>query len=94
MPIHPSAIVDPRAEVDPTAELGPYVVVEGRVRIGPRTRVMAGAYLTGQTEIAGVPYQTLAEYKGVQHLGKFDDASALILTDGSGSLDLKTIALP
>lgn len=51
MPIHPSAIVDPRAEVDPTAELGPYVVIEGPVRIGPRTRVMAGAYLTGRTEI-------------------------------------------
>jgi hypothetical protein len=50
--------------------------------------------ILGQTEVAGVPYQTLAEYKGVQHLGKFDDASALILTDGSGSLDLKTIALP
>ncbi len=51
MPIHGTAIVDPHAEVDPTAEIGPYVVIEGPVRIGPRTRVMAGAYLTGQTEI-------------------------------------------
>jgi UDP-N-acetylglucosamine acyltransferase len=51
VPIHPTAVVDPRAEVDPTAELGPYVVVDGPVRIGPRTRVMAGAYLTGATEI-------------------------------------------
>ncbi len=50
--------------------------------------------ITAQTEVTGVPYQTLAEYKGVQHLGSFDDASALILTDASGSLDLKTIALP
>jgi hypothetical protein len=30
----------------------------------------------------------------VQHLVKVDDATALILSDGSGTLDLKTIALP
>lgn len=50
--------------------------------------------ITAQTEVTGVPYKTLDEFKGVQHLGKFDDASALILTDASGSLDLRTIALP
>jgi UDP-N-acetylglucosamine acyltransferase len=50
--IHPSAVVDPRASVDPSAEIGPYVVIDGPVRVGPRTRVMAGAFLTGpQTEI-------------------------------------------
>jgi UDP-N-acetylglucosamine acyltransferase len=49
--IHPTAVVDPRAEIDPSAELGPHVVVEGPVRVGPRTRVMAGAYLTGRTEL-------------------------------------------
>ena len=31
--------------------IGPYVVIEGPVRIGPRTRVLAGAYLAGATEI-------------------------------------------
>jgi UDP-N-acetylglucosamine acyltransferase len=51
VPIHPSAVVDPRAEIDPSAELGPHVVVEGPVRIGPRTRIMAGAYLTGSTTL-------------------------------------------
>jgi hypothetical protein len=50
--------------------------------------------ITAQTEVTGVPYQTLAEFKGVQQLDKFDDASALILTDASGSLDLRTIPLP
>jgi len=49
--------------------------------------------ITAQTEVTGVPYQTL-EYKGVQQLEKFDDKNALILTDQSGSLDLKTIPLP
>jgi UDP-N-acetylglucosamine acyltransferase len=49
--IHPTAVVDPRAEIDATADVGPYVVVDGGVRIGPRTRVMAHAYLTGDTSI-------------------------------------------
>ena len=51
MPIHPSAIVDRRAEVDPSADVGPFVVIDGPVRLGPRTRVMAGAFLTGRTII-------------------------------------------
>ncbi len=51
MAIHPTAIVDPVAEVDAAAEIGPYVVIEGPVRIGPRTRIMAGAYLTGRTTL-------------------------------------------
>ena len=51
MPIHPTAVVDPAAEVDPSAEIGPHVVIEGPVRVGPRTRVMAGAYLTGHTTL-------------------------------------------
>lgn len=51
MPIHPTAIVDRRAEVDPTAEIGPYVVIDGPVRIGARTRVRPFALLTGWAEI-------------------------------------------
>jgi UDP-N-acetylglucosamine acyltransferase len=50
--IHPTAVIDPKAVVDASAEIGPYVVIDGPVRIGPRTRVMAGSYLTGpRTEI-------------------------------------------
>jgi UDP-N-acetylglucosamine acyltransferase len=52
VPIHPTAVVDPRAEIDPTADVGPYVVIDGAVRIGPRTRVLPYAFLTGaRTEI-------------------------------------------
>lgn len=51
MPIHPTAIVDPLATIDPTADLGPYVVVEGPVEIGPRTRLMAHAVVLGRTVI-------------------------------------------
>lgn len=51
MPIHPSAVIDPRATIDPTAEIGPYVVVDGPVVVGPRTRVLAHAVLCGPTRI-------------------------------------------
>jgi len=51
VPVHPTAVVDPRAEIDPSADIGPYVIVDGPVRIGPRTRVLPFAYLTGRTEI-------------------------------------------
>lgn len=51
MPIHPTAIVDPRAEIDPTAAIGPYVIVDGPVVVGPGTRVLAQAVLSGHTTI-------------------------------------------
>jgi len=51
MPIHPTAIIDPRAEIDPTADIGPLVTIDGAVRVGPRTQVLAHATLTGWTTI-------------------------------------------
>lgn len=51
MAVHPTAVVDPRAEIASDAEIGPYVVVDGAVKVGARTRVMAYAFLTGDTEL-------------------------------------------
>ncbi|HWP60098.1 MAG TPA: acyl-ACP--UDP-N-acetylglucosamine O-acyltransferase [Candidatus Acidoferrales bacterium] len=51
MAIHPTALVDPRADIHPEAEIGPYVVIEGPVKIGAGTRVMAHAHISGWTEI-------------------------------------------
>ena len=42
----------------------------------------------------GVPYETIATLKGVQQLDKLDDTNALILSDETGTLDLRTIPLP
>lgn len=56
-----------------------------------------GSYeaITERTDIRGVPYETIDHLKGVQQLDRFDETSALILVStDSGSLDLKTIALP
>jgi UDP-N-acetylglucosamine acyltransferase len=49
--IHRTAIIDPRAEVDPDCDIGPYVVVDGAVKIGRGTRVMAHATIMGWTEV-------------------------------------------
>ena len=51
MTIHPSALVDPAATVHPDADVGPFVVIEGPVAIGARTRVMAHATLLGSVRI-------------------------------------------
>jgi len=50
--------------------------------------------ITKQTEVAGVPYETLTDLKGVQQLDKYDDTRALVLIGEGASLDLRTIALP
>lgn len=49
--VHPTAIIDPAAEIDPAVEIGPHVIIEGPVKIGPRTRIMANCYITGKTTI-------------------------------------------
>lgn len=51
MTIHPTAIIDPRADIHPEANIGPYVVVDGAVRVGRGTKVLAHAILTGATDI-------------------------------------------
>ena len=46
-------------------------------------------------DTAGLPYETIAELQGVQQLDLLDEENALLLIQSdSGSLDLKTIALP
>ena len=51
MAIHSTAVIDPGAEIHADVDIGPYVVVDGPVKIGRGTRIMAHAYLTGWTEI-------------------------------------------
>ena len=45
-------------------------------------------------DVAGVPYDTLANLKNVQQLAQLDAADAVILTGKAGPLNLQTIALP
>ena len=74
MPIHPTAIVDPRRAIAETAEIGPYCIIGAEVEIGARTRLMANIYLEGPTWIGEdnifFPYSTVGvasqdlKYKG------------------------------
>lgn len=51
--------------------------------------------ITKQTDVTGVPYETIASLKGVEQLDKVDESRGMILVRGeSGSLDLKGLALP
>jgi hypothetical protein len=51
--------------------------------------------IVSQTEKAGLPFETLAELKNVQQLDRYDSGNAVILVGSeSGSIDLKSIALP
>lgn len=51
MAIHPTAIVSPKAELDSSVDVGPHAIIEEHVKIAAGTRVMANAFITGQTEI-------------------------------------------
>ena len=63
MPVHPTALVDPRARVAASADIGPYCIVGAEVEIGPETRLVAHVYLEGPTWIGSAnlffPYSTV-----------------------------------
>ncbi|HUF60669.1 MAG TPA: hypothetical protein VMN36_01220 [Verrucomicrobiales bacterium] len=45
--------------------------------------------------IAGLPYETLSDWEGIEQLDRLDDSRAVVLRrSGSGSLDLAAMALP
>jgi hypothetical protein len=51
--------------------------------------------ITKQTDITGVPYETIADLKGVEQMDRLDDGHALMLVKAeSGAIDLKSLALP
>jgi UDP-N-acetylglucosamine acyltransferase len=74
MPIHPTAIVDPKASIAASAEIGPLCVIGADVSVGARTRLMGNSFLEGPLEIGEdnifSPYSTIGvasqdlKYKG------------------------------
>jgi hypothetical protein len=50
--------------------------------------------IVAHTEVAGVPYTTIADLNGVKHLTRLDDSNALVLIDNGGSMDLRAMPLP
>src|SRR4030081_1213025 len=63
MAIHPTAVVDPKARIADSAEIGPYCIIGEGARIGARTRLMANAFVDGDTQIGEdnvfYPYSTI-----------------------------------
>jgi UDP-N-acetylglucosamine acyltransferase len=63
MPIHPTAIVDPKSRIADTAEIGPYCIIGEEVEIGEGTRLLANVYIEGPTWIGEgnifYPYSTV-----------------------------------
>ncbi len=51
LPIHPSALVDPRADLDSSVKVGPYTVIGPHVKIGAGTTVAAHCVIEGHTTI-------------------------------------------
>jgi hypothetical protein len=60
----------------------------------PAEKLDSYTAITAQTEKQGVPYETLAQFQGVQQLDKFNDSTALMLVADAGSMNLKTVPLP
>jgi len=50
--------------------------------------------ITAPTDVTGVPFQSLRDWKGVRHLQAYDDKSVLVLSNANGGMDLRTVALP
>lgn len=92
-PIHPTAIIDPAAEVDPTAEIGPYVVIEGPARIGPRTRLLARAFVTGNVTLGAdnVVGYNVSIGLPPQHLGWKGDDWGVVVGDRNNFREHVTI---
>ena len=51
MPIHASAIVDPKAELDSTVEVGLFSVIGPHVKIGAGTKIGPHMVISGHTTI-------------------------------------------
>ncbi len=49
--VHPSAVVGPEVELSPGVEVGPFCLLDGRIRIGARTRLIGHVTVLGHTEI-------------------------------------------
>ncbi|MBL8768598.1 MAG: acyl-ACP--UDP-N-acetylglucosamine O-acyltransferase [Planctomycetes bacterium] len=83
--IHPTAVVDRRAEIAQDVEIGPHVVIDGPVKIGARSRLVAFVHVSGHTEIGSDnvihPFAVIGHEP--QHLGYKNEPTKLIIGNGN-----------
>ena len=49
--IHPSAVIGPRVELAPGVEVGPFCLLDGAIRVGPRTCLIGHVTVLGEVEL-------------------------------------------
>jgi UDP-N-acetylglucosamine acyltransferase len=49
--IHPSSVIGPDVELAPGVEVGPLCLLDGKIRVGPRTRLIGHVTILGITEL-------------------------------------------
>lgn len=83
--IHPSAVVDSKAELAQDVEIGPCVVIDGPVKIGARTRLVAFVHVSGHTEIGedNVIHPFAVVGHEPQHLGYQGEPTTLKIGNGN-----------
>lgn len=81
--IHPTAVVDARAELGADVEIGPFVVIEGRVSLGPGTAVLSHSVLKGHTVVGARCRIGPGAYVGLdpQHRGFAGQETSLVVGD-------------
>jgi UDP-N-acetylglucosamine acyltransferase len=81
--IHPTAIISPEAELASEVEVGPYVVIEGRVRIGPACKLRPHAHLCGPLTLGrgNQVYTGAVLGERPQHLKYQDEPTSLEIGD-------------
>jgi UDP-N-acetylglucosamine acyltransferase len=81
--IHPTAIIAPEAELAPDVEVAPYVVIEGRVRIGPGCVLRPHVHLCGPLTLGKGNFVGTGTVLGErpQHLKYQDEPTAVEIGD-------------
>ncbi|MDY0390703.1 acyl-ACP--UDP-N-acetylglucosamine O-acyltransferase [Desulfobulbus oligotrophicus] len=85
MPIHPTAVIDPKAQLDSSVIVDPYAVIDGPVSIGPETRICAHTVVSGHTTIGA--RNTIGSFATIggppQDMHYKDEPTELIIGDGN-----------
>ena len=81
--IHPTAVVSAQVELSDDVDVGPYAILDGPVRIGPGTAVLAHSHVLGKTTVGRNCRIGPAAYVGTppQHQKADPDAGSLVVGD-------------
>jgi UDP-N-acetylglucosamine acyltransferase len=81
--IHPTAVVSADAQLGEDVDVGPYAIIDGPVRLGAGTVVLAHSQILGKTTVGRNGRIGPAAYVGMspQHIGADPDAGSLIVGD-------------